>query len=159
MFVDGETVLESTFNTCKCTNEPLPRILLDQSIGFLMQKFLLVPSATGSFEFSNLGDNFIGTIDSLFLLCFPIFSNRNIYIVPPSSLRPIGSSVPAGQQAQRVHHCRQVLQMFISTKLLWWTRQYFIHNYLISIYESPITWSLFLMQCGRGVCASCSATR
>ena len=118
MFVDGETVLESTFNTCKCTNEPLPRILLDQSIGFLMQKFLLVPSATGSFEFSNLGDNSIGTTDSLFLLCFPIFSNRNIYIVPPSSLRPIGSSVPAGQQAQRVHHCRQVLQMFISTKLL-----------------------------------------
>ena len=51
IFVVGETVLESTFNTCKCTNEPLPRILLDQSIGFLMQKFLLVPSATGSFDF------------------------------------------------------------------------------------------------------------
>ena len=51
IFVAEETVLESTFNTCKCTNEPLPRILLDQSIGFLMQKFLLVPSATGSFDF------------------------------------------------------------------------------------------------------------
>ena len=65
MFVDGETVLESTFNTCKCTNEPLPRILLDQSIGFLMQKFFLVPSATGSFVFSNLGDNFVEIVDSL----------------------------------------------------------------------------------------------
>ena len=51
IFVVGETLLESTHNTCECTDEPISRILLDQSIGFPMQKFLLVPFATGSFEF------------------------------------------------------------------------------------------------------------
>ena len=51
IFVVAETLLESTHNTCECTDEPISRILLDQSIGFPMQKFLLVPFATGSFEF------------------------------------------------------------------------------------------------------------
>ena len=56
--------------------------------------------------------------------------------------RPIGSTTPAGQQAQRVHHCRQVL----SDKFL-------------SLHFQNYFPDLFLTQCGRGVCASCSATR
>jgi len=79
-----------------------------------------------------VGETVYGTVTSLATaLEFPISvlkdSARPEYWVPDAEItscsvcdRPIGSTTPAGQQTQRVHHCRQ---------------------------------------CGRGVCASCSATR
>ena len=64
-----------------------------------------------------------------------LFLSAHLFPTSVFLSRPIGSTTPAGQQAQRVHHCRQVLHF---------------QNH------PP---DLFLTQCGRGVCASCSATR
>lgn len=101
IFVVGETLLESTHNTCECTDE-----VMNPSLGFCSTRVL--GSRCRNFFLFRLRqvllnfEIFIGTIDSLFLIYFPFLSNRTINIdtpLLPQTNRKFSSRWPASTKS------------------------------------------------------------